>query len=161
MIQDIIIIVIIIIGLCNFTHSFVSQAVERSYIYNGKSFAELQSSDNDRSKELLRNGREIIIKKHMELAVMFKNKNDNSKDEDSRPLREQEYHERKANMRPSVIVIIRARPPNSMENKNNETVVVNMNNKQVSLIHPKRGCSESFRFYYFIIIIIIYSNLLL
>ena len=93
-------------GLYNFTHDYVRQAVEAVYFGNRSRFDELKTAE---AKEKRR-------KVHRWLAIFFEMKSavDNvtltSMDEYPRSMRELTYHQRMAELRPSVIVAAWVRP---------------------------------------------------
>ena len=129
-------------GIYNFSHDFVRQAVESLFFCNGTTFADLIASGDT---ERLRIAREEELNVHRLLCAYFSMSAgiDNStltwQGAYPRPMRELTYHQRKAGVRPSVVVAARLRPFNERERAlydGSTTKVCRMKGKQIMLTDP-------------------------
>ena len=153
------------LGMLTVEHKFVMDAIERTYILSDTTFAELEfnynnaldpSANRDFGSKIDA-GKKYVVSFHVELANMFKVKAGERQIEDTngdgvnsfpRELRELEYHEREANMRPSVIVAIRCRPFRDASSTGTSTAdsksIIQVRGKTVLLINPTSNNIQEF-----------------
>jgi hypothetical protein len=139
------------LGMLTVEHKYVLDAIERTFILKDQTFADLEELSSNFSIDLankkeyesqLAAGREAVLNLHIDLVQMFKIKaneinitgDEGSSESFPRELQELEYHEREANMRPSVIVAVRCRPLRSTSI--GAKPIVKFNQKTILLTNP-------------------------
>jgi hypothetical protein len=152
-------------GILNFVHDFVRQAVESLFFCGGSNFAQLEAdliglsstatvdvNSLLKAKNVLTAAQGRKTDLHRSLAAFFQIRADIDNStlthfaKYPRSMRELTFHQRKANIRPAVVVATRVRPFNQAEKlkHDREDKVYVMKGKQVMLTDPETKKSTVF-----------------